>query len=99
MSLSYEWLCETVAGAQHEVTADSEIINHSHADTYAEALTFAQPDGMNHDRIVLVRDDTARAWAYLEDGRLPTHFSDAWGHPGVIVPKRFHKEVAKGGAS
>ena len=93
---NYEWLCETVKGARHEADSDTEITNHSHAATYAEVLTYAQPDGMDHCRIalVLIHDDMT-AWAYMEDGHLPTHFADAYGIPRTVVPKRFHAEVSK----
>ena len=103
MSCTYAWLCETVAGTAHEVNEDSEILDHNYAATYAEALTYTRPDDKNHDRIVLVRiSDDPMAWAYIKDGRLPTHFSDAWGAPCAKVPQRYHAELhwAKcGGAS
>lgn len=35
-----------------------------------------------------------RQWAYVKDGKLPTYFSDSAVETNVMVPKRFHDELA-----
>ncbi len=98
MTVSYEWDVETVQAAETQEYAAGDILEHSHSDSYAESLnevrTFAPHDGTGY-RIVLVRDDDAgRSWAYMEDGKLPEFFEDAYGVETAKVPQRFHKEVA-----
>lgn len=98
MTVIYEWDCETVADGESEDHEDGEVLDHFHAETYREvaarAATTPEP-GCRH-AIVLVRDDDdRRAWAYLEDGALPSEFTDADGTDYARVPKRFHAEVAR----
>lgn len=95
MNVDYEWDCETVAD-------DGDVIDHMHAFSYAEvkAWSAANPcEPVTSHALVLVRDDdSGRAWAYLEDGRLPEFFSDAGGADVSKVPQRFHREVLKAAA-
>lgn len=98
-SVGYEWDVEIVADggtAEHE---DGEVLEHDHCGSYAEAKRKASetpPEGCRFV-IVLVRDDDkCRAWAYLEDGKLPETFTDGLGHEYRQVPQRFINEVAKG---
>lgn len=84
----YEWDVETVDG--------DEIVNHNHYDKISE-IPF---DLANNERLVLVRDiyDECdglkdRAWAYVQGGRLPTHFENPWQEPTIRVPNKFHKEL------
>lgn len=91
MTVYYEWDVE-------EVDVNEDIQHHNHTASYVEAKRIAEtPDeiGMT-SRIVLVRDDDkGRAWAYMEDGKLPEHFEDAHGVEIAKVPKRFNAEVER----
>ena len=91
----YEWDIETVErGVFDDGEEYADIVNHDHHDECPGIPT--HPD----DMLVLVRDVWTnedgydelhdRTWAYVESGKLPTHFED--GHK---VPKRFHVELAK----
>lgn len=97
MTVYYEWDVE-------EVDEHDDVQDHYHTDSYAsaKAIHAAVPgEGTNMtSRIVLIRDDDntrtgQRAWAYLEDGKLPEYFEDAHGVEVAKVPKRFHEEVAR----
>lgn len=87
MPTTYEWDIET--------WVDDEIVDHNHRNSVhefgGEELTMAvAEDGY---RLVLVRtNEKGRWWAYVTDGELPTHFSDAWDRPCIKVPERFFKE-------
>jgi hypothetical protein len=97
MTVIYEWDREMVADGDSEDYEDEECVDHRHGISYMDVVLSAReepPAGFKW-RIVLVRDDDdRRAWAYLEDGKLPEHFTDAEGDDYKPVPKRFHKEVA-----
>lgn len=98
-SVGYEWDVEIVADGDTVEHEDGEVLEHDHCGSYAEAKRKAAetpPEGCRYV-IVLVRDDDkCRAWAYLEDGKLPETFTDGLGHEYRQVPKRFVDEVAKG---
>ena len=99
MSVTYEWDVEVVAEADSADYEAGEVIEHCHSATYREALADAarlKPPAGFCNRIVLVRDDDAgRSWAYIENGALPTRFTDADGSCATRVPDRFVKEVAR----
>jgi hypothetical protein len=92
--LIIEWLIETI-------DAYGDIIEVTHADTYAEALKWAegqeQPTqiGLVRDRGNEVDGLVDRQWAYIEadSGKLPDHFSDSGGCIGPAVPARYHNEL------
>lgn len=98
MSVEYERDCETVTVGETVDYEDGEVVDHYHADTYAEVAARAatQPEpGCRHE-VVLVRDDDAgRSWAYVIDGKLPECFMDANGYDTTKVPQRFVRELAK----
>ena len=82
MNASYEWDYETV-------DKNGDVIEHNHRDKLSQ---FTEQD--KTDTLVLVRDKgPERHWAYVENGKLPEFFSDAYQRPTVKVPKRFHKEL------
>lgn len=103
MTVSYEWDVETVTDAETEEHEEGEVLDHHHFDTYAEAAQFAagEPDEGTRYVIVLVRDNdgtgalTRRAWAYMEDGKLPDYFVCANGDDVAKVPQKYHNEVAR----
>lgn len=89
----YEWVIE-------DVDEHDDIINVDHADTYAQAQRSAAlplSDGIVRRDVGLVynlvneieKTTLERAWAYIEDGKLPATFDN-----GRAVPKRFRKEVS-----
>jgi hypothetical protein len=89
MTVYYEWDVE-------EVDENEDIQNHNHTSSYTKAKEVAAipNEGGIISRIVLVRDDdNCRSWAYMEDGKLPEWFEDAYGAEVAKVPKRFIKEV------
>jgi hypothetical protein len=91
MTVSYEWDVEVVQDDD-----ENEVLEHLHQSAFADCQKVAAKpadEGCRHD-IVLVRDDDdGRSWAYIEDGKLPSHFEDAGGTAVAKVPQRFHKEV------
>ena len=83
MTINYEWDCETLDD-------DGDIEDHDFCERYQD-LTIIEPCD-----ICLVRnveDESGmvgeRQWAYVKDGKLPSHFDG-----GAKVPARFHKEIA-----
>lgn len=98
--VDYEWVVELCTAVESEAHEENEVLDLSFCTSYKEALEDAtlEPEEGFKNVIVLVRTDAkGRAWAYLEDGKLPTHFSDAYGCDVAKVPEKFHKEVAKVG--
>lgn len=93
MGTRYEWVIETLDGP--DTDDDVEILDVNHADTYADAVRRAGQE--EHARVGLVRDrDTfdgiERAWAYVEDGRLPEWLEEAGGRQVVKVPVAYRKQ-------
>ena len=88
--VKYEWDVETV----EEESGD--VLDHNHCDSFREAIAAAREtpdDGCRFDVVLVRDDDDGRSWAYLDDGKLPTHFLDAYEHEVAKVPQRFVKEV------
>jgi|688.fasta_scaffold335079_2 hypothetical protein len=99
MTVTYEWDVETHAVGDSEANENGDILEHEFCNSYAEALrtitTFPAETGERRV-IVLVRDDdVCKAWAYMDGGKLPDFFADAYGNEDAKVPQRFHSEVAK----
>lgn len=102
--VAYEWDVETYLDTDH--SGDGDIVDHNHSQTAVDALSAlrepqADPEGTIKTRLVLVRDVfdegedlVSRAWAYVEDGKLPAMFNDTTCDIAK-VPQRFHKELAK----
>lgn len=94
--VSYEWDCERID------IEENDVIEHDFGDpVYVLRNARETPNPGERFDVVLVRnvhtyidnvcDDLVdRQWATVENGRLPSHFSD-----GVEVPERFHKQLAK----
>ena len=87
MTTDYEWGVE-------EKDEYGDIAENHFCSSYAEAVEVAKD--FDHCDIVLVRTRgseadgvTDRQWAYVEDGKLSTYFSE-----GAKVPVKFHKLVA-----
>jgi len=98
MSVIHEWDIETVTTSATAEREAGEVIEHDHRDSYADCLqTITRtPDAGCHYEIVLVRDDDkGRSWAYVEHGKLPEYFLDAFGEETSKIPQRFHNEIAK----
>ena len=78
----YDWLVEEME--------DEDVIEVNDFATFVDAMNYA--NGIGEHGIALVRyvyctidgDQIGRGYAYLKDGKLPTHFDD-----GNKVPKRF----------
>ena len=97
--ITYEWLVETLDLDSADSADDADIIEVYHADTYAEALKWAEQEEQPV-RIGLVRDRgnnldglIDRQWAYLDAGTmgaLPEHFDG-----GIKVPARYHRELER----
>ncbi len=86
--VDYEWDYETVI--------EGEIMDHDQRDNLSEYT----PNDVT-DTLVLVRQEGNEdsgmddmVWAYVKNGKLPTHFVDALGYQlPISVPKRFQKEL------
>lgn len=99
MTVCYEWDCEIVADIESDDFEDNEVIEHIHGDSYKWVREWSANNpcgsGRRYD-IVLVRDDdNGRSWAYIEDGKLPEYFTDAFDRVTAKVPKRFVQELAQ----
>lgn len=97
MTVSYEWDVELCTAEESDEYEENEVLDHTFCSSYAEAVQAASqvPEEGCKNVLVLVRtDDNSRAWAYLEDGKLPEYFSDAYGNDVAKVPQKYHKEVA-----
>lgn len=85
--IEYEWVIETL-------DSDGNIEDVDHSDSF--------PGMPNECReVAVVCDDYSthpmlRSWAYIKDGLLPEYFEDAGGLDTRKVPKKYHKELAKG---
>jgi len=87
--ITYEWTLETID--------DGDIIDSD----FADSLTFDKSHlpgndlglcrvvGNEHEGII------ETTWAYVKDGKLQTHFSDARGSKLYKVPAKFHTELRK----
>jgi hypothetical protein len=98
MPVLYEWDIE-----DYHVDGDDVIcLDHDHRDkladfSAAEMRAALADQDLGGTRLVLVRDDyndvgslENRQYAYVDYGRLPTHFDG-----GTAVPKRFLTEFAR----
>lgn len=92
--IRYEWTVEFID--EHGDIVDSEFW-----DTYEQAMSHAIPDagctvdiGVVRDRSTDEEGQVCRSWAYLEDGKLPEYFENAYGRQIAKVPAKFHNEVA-----
>jgi hypothetical protein len=103
MIKKYEWVIEPLGSGD-------EIEDVDHADTYQEALDrYADDLEMGIHRFGLVCDSGSRSaffdgtfersWAYVENGVLPSHFSNASGESTYYVPQKYHRQVEKAGKS
>jgi len=91
-AVAYEWDVEEI----HTKTGD--VIDHSFQTSYngVKAVLATQSSKGHHFAPVLVcDDDNGRAWAYVDNGKLPSHFADAYGNATRKVPQRFHNEIVK----
>lgn len=93
MSVSYEWVLE-------ELDDHGDIQSVDHYSGLKDLLHAAEHlrKGGHKWRCGLVRDrfDTSgylnRSWAYVENGRLPTHLTFSDDGVDIAVPKRYSKE-------
>lgn len=100
--VSYEWDYETFD--EH-----GDIYDHEFSDNFPGIPNGDDlPEGCAGVNLVLVRDvlkgwsddfnATAdlheRTWCYVEDGKLPSHFSDSMGNEIHPVPKRFARHFS-----
>ena len=97
MAAHYEWDVETQAVGDSGTAENGDVLDHDFCSSYAEAvrnLANDPPQSGEYKVIVLIRDDDiCKAWAYMEDGKLPDFFADAYGNEDAKVPQRFHAEV------
>lgn len=89
--INYEWDVE-------DTNIYGDVIDHNHRDALSDYhpsdFDLMEEEDARSCSLVLVRDDdNGRSWAYVEDGKLPTHFSDAYGNDIAKVPQRFHQEL------
>lgn len=100
MTVRYEWDCELQAVETPD--QECEVIDHRFYSFYSsykrikEYIEATTPDeGFKFVAVLVRTDDDHRAWAYVEDGKLPEFFLDAYNSEYRRVPKMFHVEVAK----
>jgi hypothetical protein len=99
MPVIYEWDCEVLSDGETDEFEDNEVIDHMHGESLFSVVDWSikyPPNAGEKYQIVLVRDDCkGRSWAYLENYKLPTYFTDAYYFEVAKVPKKFHKEAEK----
>ena len=96
MAAHYEWDVETVTDSESAEHEENEVLDHWFVSSYAEAVALAAGEsepGMRFDVVLVRHADECTAWAYVEDGKLPEYFEDAYGAEIAKVPTRFHSEV------
>lgn len=89
ISVLYEWDYETTD------SESGDIIEHHHAEKLVHFRNSHKDDNLVlvcdiYDEIDGLQD---RFWAYVVNGKLPTHFSDSLGNLTRKVPVRFHTEL------
>ena len=94
MAVSYEWIVEELSQDEGD---DPDIVEVHHFESYAEALA---SDPRGRFRIGVVRDVgnsvdglTDRSWAYVEGGKLPSHFDYGAGEEVARVPKFISSQI------
>lgn len=98
--VTYEWDFESW---DYDENGDVIDIDHDHRDNLDGCtLEHIGPYEGGEIKLVLVRNVgnendglTDRTWAYVVDGKLPTHFANAYDRPQTKIPQRFHHELAK----
>ena len=98
MAVRYEWDVELQTAVASDDHDEGEVVDHMFCGDFARSKRMAAtaPEAGYRYALVLVRDDdNMRSWAYVTDGVLPSHFSDAYGEQYAKVPQRYHAEVAK----
>mgnify|MGYP001618257199 CR=1 FL=1 len=97
MTVHYEWDVELV---RTYADGDNDVVDHNFFSTYLGCKWYVNKKKLDPSyslEIVLVcDDDNGRSWAYMEDGKLPEYFQDAYQNDVCKVPVRFHNEVLKG---
>ncbi len=94
----YEWDVEEVTDVESERYEEGEVIEHWHQESYADCqhLTAQKaPSGMRFEIVLVCNTFDDRSWAYVENGKLPKYFENAYQNKTRKVPKRFHDELAK----
>jgi hypothetical protein len=99
----YEWDAEQVNITDIDPETGepyNDVQDHNHNDIDTVLSEIAE-EGCRVD-VVLVRnvgneDDglVDRQWAYVEDGKLPEFFEDAYQKPLCRVPQKFHVELRR----
>jgi len=99
MTVWYEWDCELQTVVDSEEHEAGEVLDHRFQASYQRVKDYIEttvPDeGCKFVAVLVLTDDNNRAWAYVEDGKLPEFFLDAYNSEYRKVPKMFHAEVAK----
>jgi hypothetical protein len=100
MPAYYEWTVELIEDYRDGC---NDIVDSNHFDTYADAKRYADSLTVPYSHYIDIGverrmynadgDLISTAWAYIEDGKLPAFFEDAYGRVAVKVPARFHKEL------
>jgi hypothetical protein len=93
----YEWDVEILTACESEQYEENEVLDHHFQDSFADCIKeLAQPleEGLRRAVVLVCDDDNGRSWAYLEDGKLPEYFVDAYQNQARKVPQKFHKEVS-----
>ena len=86
MTVYYEWDAEGVDRSTGDITA------HHHTETALEMVEMFKSHPDDTDMVLVRDDDNGRSWAYVKDGKLPTHFENSYQVPGAKVPIKHQRE-------
>lgn len=90
--VDYEWSVEKLE--------DGDVSENYPQDSYKDCLEFCKENPEIDTSIVLIVNEFEynmpdRSWAYVVDGKLPTHAIDSWKEETRKIPKKFHRELLK----
>jgi hypothetical protein len=92
----YEWCIESYDMDAND--PEAEIVDHNFSD---KLIDIGLPS-THFEKLVLVRDsEQGKQWAYSDESRmLPKYFSileadGKYHETNILVPQRFHREIAK----
>jgi len=104
MAVSYEWDAEIVDTAAIDPETNepyNDVLDHLFGDIDYVLEQTPEDEGTRID-VVLVYNEgddfdglRDRAWAYVDDGKLPEWFEDAMGARIRKVPQKYHNELRR----
>lgn len=97
MRIAYHWVGMVTATKTAGNRCAGDSIRNEYHNSYTDCVASlrAHPPAPDEEAQIalLAIDDFGRSWAYVEDGRLHTHFRNTLQNPTSRVPEQFHVEL------